>query len=81
MLLVLVWYQFCGFHQGLCSPLCSVQMWKWQPTPVSLPGEFHGQKSLSMATVQGSQIVGHNMTECPGGLTLSLWGCWPNQRD
>ena len=20
--------------------------WKWQPTPVFLPGEFHGQRSL-----------------------------------
>jgi len=20
--------------------------WAWQPTPVSLPGEFHGQRSL-----------------------------------
>ena len=21
-------------------------VWQWQPTPVFLPGEFHGQKSL-----------------------------------
>ena len=26
--------------------------WKWQPTPVLLPGESHGQRSLE-ATVHG----------------------------
>ena len=26
---------------------------EWQPTPVFLPGEFHGQKSLVGYTVQG----------------------------
>ena len=29
---------------------------KWQPTPVFLPGESHGQKSLA-----GSQRVGHDL--------------------
>ena len=30
---------------------------KWQPTPVFLPGEFHGQRSLQS---MGSQRVGHD---------------------
>ena len=29
---------------------------KWQPTPVFLPGKFHGQRSLI-----GSQRVGHDL--------------------
>ena len=28
---------------------------KWQPTPVSLPGEFHGQRSLAELQSMGSQ--------------------------
>ena len=32
---------------------------KWQPSPVFLPGEFHGQRNLA-ATAHGSQRVGHN---------------------
>ena len=36
--------------------------WKreWQPTPVFLPGEFHGQRSLVGYSPQGSQRVGHD---------------------
>ena len=34
---------------------CSSEM--WLPTPVFLPGEFHGQRSLESV---GSQRVGHN---------------------
>ena len=32
----------------------------WQPTPVFLPGEFHGQRSLVDYSPWGSQRVGHN---------------------
>ena len=32
---------------------------KWQPTPVFLPGESHGQRSL--ATVQGVARAGHDL--------------------
>ena len=32
----------------------------WQPTPVFLPGESHGQRGAWWATVPGSQRVGHN---------------------
>ena len=34
---------------------------KWQPTPVFLPGEFYGQKSLAGYSPQGSKTVGHNL--------------------
>jgi len=34
---------------------------KWQPTPVFLPGEFHGHRSLvGYSSCYGSQRVGHN---------------------
>ena len=36
--------------------------WKreWQPTPVFLPGEFHGQRSLAGYKSIGSQRVRHD---------------------
>ena len=33
---------------------------EWQPTPVVLPGEFHGQRSLVGYSPVGSQRVGHD---------------------
>ena len=33
----------------------------WVPTPVFLPGEFHGQKSLAGYIVHGVVRVGHNL--------------------
>ena len=33
---------------------------KWQPTPVLLPGESHGGRSLVGYSPWGSQRVGHN---------------------
>ena len=42
----------------------AVELWcwrrKWQPTPVSLPGESHGRRSLVGYSLQGSQRVGHD---------------------
>ena len=35
----------------------------WQPTPVFLPGEFHGQKSLVGYTLWGCKET--DMTEMP----------------
>ena len=40
---------------------------EWQPTPVSLPGEFHGQRSLAGYTPWGQKES--DMTE---QLTFSL---------
>ena len=34
---------------------------KWQPTPVFLPGKFHGQGSLMGYKSMESQRVGHNL--------------------
>jgi len=34
---------------------------KWQPTPVFLPGEFHGQRSLVGYSPWGHKRVGHNL--------------------
>ena len=33
---------------------------EWQPAPVFLPGEFHGQRNLEDYSPLGSQRVGHN---------------------
>ena len=43
--------------------LCSVLFWrrKWQPTPVFLPGEFHGQRSVAGFRSWGRK--GSDMTE------------------
>ena len=34
---------------------------KWQPTPVFLPGESHGQRSLLGYSPWGSQKIGHDL--------------------
>ena len=41
---------------------------KWQPTPVFLPGEFHGQRSLVDYSPQGpreSDMTEHSLTQTP----------------
>ena len=40
----------------------SLHWWrrKWQPTPVLLPAEFHGQRSLAGCSVWGHKRVGHD---------------------
>ena len=34
---------------------------KWHPTPVFLPGEFHGQRSLVGYSPWGPKRVGHDL--------------------
>ena len=34
---------------------------KWQPTPVFLPGKFHGQRSLAGYRPWGHKRVGHDL--------------------
>ena len=46
------WVRFLGREDPLEK--------KTQPTPVILPGEFHGQRSLAGYSSQGSQRVGHD---------------------
>ena len=49
--------QRCGFDLYVRKTSC-----KWQPTPVFLPGELFGQKSLAgHYSPQGSKTVGHNL--------------------
>ena len=36
---------------------------KWQPTPVFLPGESHGQRSLAGYSPQGCKRVGYVVTK------------------
>ena len=38
---------------------------KWQPTPVFLPREFHGQRNLVGYIVQGVTRVGHDLATKP----------------
>ena len=38
---------------------------KWQPTPVFLPGESHGQRSLADYIVHGVSRVGHDLATKP----------------
>ena len=40
---------------------------KWQPTPVFLPGECHGQRSLAGYSPWGRKRVGHNCAPRLGG--------------
>ena len=41
---------------------------EWQPTPVFLPGEVHGQRNLA-----GNSPCGHNKSDTTERLTLSLF--------
>ena len=45
-----------------CDPCVGKTPWrrKWQPTPVFLPGESHGQRSLAGYSPWGSQRVEHD---------------------
>ena len=57
----------CGRH-GF-DPWVGKILWRraWQPTPVSLPGEFHEQKNLV-----GPSAWGHKELDMTEGITLSL---------
>ena len=63
-----------GIHQDLEGPSETPWRRKWQPTPVFLPGEFQGQRSL--VGYSPWDYEESEMTEC---LTLSFhflvgWG-------
>ena len=49
----------CGF-----DPWVGKIPWrrKWQPTPIFLPGKFHGQESLEGYSPWGHKRFGHNKT-------------------
>ena len=47
---------------------------KWQPTPVSLSGKFHGQKSLAGYSPWGRKRAGRDLvTQQQDGVSLSTW--------
>ena len=52
------------FLQGKIGQCQAALPWrrKWQPTPVFLPGESHGQRSLAGSSVHGVARVGHDLT-------------------
>ena len=51
------------------SRSCGLDSWvgkipwrrKWQPTPIFLPGEFHGQKTLAGYGPWSCKRVGHDL--------------------
>ena len=49
---------------------------KWQPTPVFLPGKFHGQRSQVGYTVHGVTRVRHDLVTKPSPLVYILCQ-WP----
>ena len=57
----------CG--RGMFNPWVGKMPWrrKWQPTPVFLPREFHGERSLV-----GYSPYGHEESDTTEWLTLSL---------
>ena len=67
-----------GLHQGCLSLSVFSTVWlhlgvmtwrrKWQPTPVLLPREFRGQKSLV-----GYRLWGHKQSDTTEWLTHTLW--------
>ena len=59
--LVAQWQRIClQFRRPGLSPWVGKILWrrKWQPTPVSLPGEFHGQSSLAGLSPWGRKEAG-----------------------
>ena len=58
-------HKICGF-----DPWVGKIPWRraWQPTPVFLPAEFHGQRSLA-----GYSQWGHKESDTTEQLTLSIW--------
>ena len=50
---------------------------KWQPTPVSLPGKFHGQRKPGRLQSTGSQRIGHDWaTELDWRNSSEIKGKW-----
>ena len=45
----------------MAESLCSPPERNWQPTPIALPGEFHGQRSLKGYSLWGGKEL--DMTE------------------
>jgi len=92
-LFAMKWWGFPGGSSGkrICQwrnckrrcfdPWMGNILWRraWQPTPVFLPGESHGQRSLEGYSPQGrnesdmTEVTEYNGTRCHD---LSFFGCW-----
>ena len=77
-------------HWYLAHSRCSIWRRQWQPSPVLLPGESHGQRSLCMLWSVGSLRVGHNWATSLSLFTFMHWrrkwqptpvSCLENPRD
>ena len=58
------------------NPWVGMIPWRreWLPTPVFLPGEFHGQRSLvGYSQSMGSQTVRHDRVTFPRYIYLDIW--------
>ena len=58
--LIQLWHQFLDTYTYYMSK-CAYWRRKWQPTPVFLPGKFHGQRSLAGYSPWGCKEL--DMTE------------------
>ena len=64
---------FSGKEPNCQCRRCGFYLWvgkipwrrKWQPTPVFLPGEYHGQRSLEGYSPRGRKKVRHNLATKP----------------
>ena len=54
--------------------------WKWQPTPIYLPGKFHGQRSLVGCSLWGSERVRHNLATKQQQRCLQRIPSWANPK-
>ena len=61
---------FCLFH-FLKYCFYTFSMWKWQLTPVFLPVESHGQRSLAGYSPWGCIRVGHNLATKPPHIVVT----------
>ena len=60
----------------ICTQVICSWKRKWQPTPVSLPGKSHGQRSLVGCSPWGRR-VGHD--QATNANAICSWSQTPNQ--
>ena len=60
-------------HWYLAHSRCSIWRRQWQPSPVLLPGESHGRRSLRRLRSLGSLRVGHDWATSLSLFTFMHW--------
>ena len=71
-------------HFGYNVRLCAWKRWtrwrKWHPTPVTLPGKSHGQRSLVGYSSWGCKVSGHDwatsLLHYGYNVRLCIWERW-----